>query len=273
MLNSIGDTSNPPAASVTAGDRQRECPIEHNPADRNPEQSEVERLSSLVKCLSYALHGLGHDLREPIRTVSCYGEILRRSPAVEQDPNLLESVHFICGAAKRMDALSTGLLNYAVLIGEGFRPRPSARVDMNAVVQSALANLQLKIEESGAAVVCDPLPEVLGDQVQLAELMQNLLGNSIKYRAADPPHIYIRSERLVKKHLFSVEDNGIGIDSEHQHSIFTPFHRLHGQEFPGVGLGLAICRQIVELHRGQIWVESTAGKGSIFRFTLPAVTA
>ena len=265
MLNSVGVMPSPFFANTPASDGRL--------SGNNSEQSELERLNRLVESLSYALHGLGHDLREPIRTVSCYSEIVRKNPAIESDPNLLEAVHFISGAAQRMDALVTGLLSYARVISDGSHPRPSERVDMNAVVQTALANLQLKIEESGAAVVYDPLPEVVGDAVQLAELMQNLLANSIKYRGADPPHVCIRTERLGRRYIFSVEDNGMGIDSKHHHSVFTPFQRLHGHEVPGVGLGLAICRQILDLHHGQIWVESEPGKGSAFRFTLPAAAA
>lgn len=228
----------------------------------------VQRLRDTIQNLSYALHGLSHDIKEPIRMVACYSELLADSPAVQNDPNLSECVHFIAGAAQRIDAVVSRMLDYSRLLGEG--PEQATQVDMNAVVQTALANLQLKIEESNATVICESLPHVLGDQVQLVELVQNLLANSLKYRSAAAPQIHIGFERLNEDCLFSIEDNGRGIDPSYRDSIFAPFKRLHGAELPGVGLGLAICRQIVQLHQGRIWVESAPGKGSIFQFVLPA---
>jgi len=222
---------------------------------------------NVVQTLSHALNGLSHDLREPIRTVLCYSELLNRSSKVQLDPNLAEYVHFINGAAARMDALLEGMLEFARVVGQESPPREP--VDLNLVVQTALANLQMKIEEAGATIVADSLPPVHGDGVQLTQLVQNLIANSLKYRSSEAPQITIRCERVDGGWLCSIQDNGIGIESRHHASIFTPFKRLHGPEFPGVGLGLAMCRQIVELHRGHIFVESTPGKGSIFSFTLP----
>lgn len=224
------------------------------------EQKEIDRLRTLVQKLSLTIHGLSHDLREPIRTVGCYAEILGGSEAVRQDPNLVESVHFIRGAAQRMNALVKGLLDYSRLIEE--EPEAPTPVDMNFVVQTALANLQMKVDESGAAIACDTLPPVMGDAVHLTELVQNLLSNSVKYRGAAPPQIFIRCERVGDEQLFSIEDNGMGISPEACNSIFEPFKRLHGQDVPGAGLGLTICRQIVERHRGRIWVESVPGRAA-----------
>jgi light-regulated signal transduction histidine kinase (bacteriophytochrome) len=236
----------------------------------NASQSDSEvaaRQRDLIEKLSLTFHGLSHDLREPLRTILCYGDILGGSPAVKNDPNLTECVHFISGAAHRVEELVNGLLDYSRLLGA--QPHPRAVVDMNLIVQTALANLHLKIEESGATIVNDSLPAVLGDAVQLSELIQNLLANSIKYRGEAPPQILIRAERHGQEHVFSVEDNGIGVDPAQRESIFMPFRRLHGSELPGAGLGLTICRHIVDSHGGRIWVEST-GKGSSFRFVLPA---
>ncbi len=230
-------------------------------------RAEIDHLRETVQILSHALHRLSHDLREPIRTVTCYTEMLQRSPAVSQDPNLSEFAHIVAGAAGRIETLVRSMLDYSRLMGE--QPQPPAKVDMNAVVQTALANLQVAIEESGAAVVYDALPPVQGDAVQLAELVQNLLANSIKYRGSEPPQVCIRCEPLDRELLFSVDDNGIGIAAEDAGSIFSPFKRLHGQDVPGTGLGLAICRRISEIHHGRIWVESVPGKGSTFHFTLP----
>lgn len=229
---------------------------------------ETERLHNLLQTLSLTFHGLSHDLREPIRTLLCYSEILGKNAAVRSDPNASECVHFIAGAAQRMDVLITGLLDYSRLLGDV--PRPHTTVDMNLTVQTALANLHLIIEESAASVVYDALPSVIGDPVQLTELTQNLLANSIKYRSAEPPQIMISSRPLGKEHVFSIRDNGIGIDPKYYNSIFMPFTRLHGQDVAGAGLGLTICQRIVEVHSGKLWVESTPGKGSTFHFSLTA---
>lgn len=233
-----------------------------------PDEWDVERVRRRVEELIHMLHALGHDLREPIRTVGCYSALLGKNAAIQSDPNLSEFVHLIAGAACRMGALVESVLDYSQLIGG--EPQPHGPVDMNAVVQTALANLQLKIDESGATIIHDALPRVIGDYVQLVELVQNLVANSIKYRSAEPPRIAIRSEQRDSEELFSIEDNGIGIDAKDCESIFKAFKRLHGQELPGSGLGLAICRQIVEIHGGLIWAERARKNGTIFRFTLPA---
>jgi light-regulated signal transduction histidine kinase (bacteriophytochrome) len=217
---------------------------------------------------SIALQGLSHDLREPIRTILCYSELLAQSEAIREDPNLLEFLRHVSSAAERMNALVNGMLRYSSLLGaETPFPIP---VDMNVVVHTALTNLHSTIEENAAAIVADTLPEVYGDQTQLTELVQNIVSNSLKYRGAQPPQIHIWCEPKGDQFLFSIEDNGPGIDRSYHESIFSPFKRLHGRNIPGAGLGLAICRQIAELHHGRIWVESEPGHGSTFRFALPS---
>jgi signal transduction histidine kinase len=232
-------------------------------------EKELERLHDLIRTLSATLHSLSHDLCEPIRAVICFSELIRQHEACPSDPNLVEYLHVIEGSGRRMDALVTGMLEYSRLLGEGDNPA-FVGVDMNTVVQTALANIQLRVDESGADVVADALPCVAGNFIQLTQLIQNLVGNGLKYRRAEPPRIFIRAEECGHEFLFSVEDNGIGVSRAHLETIFTPFKRLHGRNVAGVGLGLAICRQIVERHRGRIWVESTEGKGSTFRFTIPS---
>lgn len=234
----------------------------------DPVQEELVRLHRLIQTLTATLHGLSHDLRDPIRAVICYSELMRQHDAFPSDPNIVEYLHVIEGNGRRMDALVNGILEYARLLSED-RPREFQCVDMNTVVQTALANLQLRIEESGADVVADALPFVAGDFAQLTQLVQNLVGNSLKYRGSEPPRVLIRGENRGYESVFAVEDNGIGLSRQHLESIFRPFKRLHGRNIAGVGLGLAICRQIVERHHGRIWVESTEGKGCTFRFTLP----
>jgi chemotaxis family two-component system sensor kinase Cph1 len=147
---------------------------------------------------------------------------------------------------------------------------PLRPVSITGVVEAARLNLLKAIDESAASLTYDDLPNVLGDETRLGQLFQNLIGNAIKYRGPDPPKIHISAEDRGDEWLFSVSDNGIGIDPAYHERVFGLFKRLHGRDVPGTGLGLAICRKIAEKHHGKIWVESELGKGSVFRFTLPA---
>ena len=150
--------------------------------------------------------------------------------------------------------------------GAAFQP-----TDCEAVLERALANLEPSIDETGAVVTHDPLPSLWADGTQMGQLFQNLIGNAIKYRGDAPPRIHIAAERQGEEWVFSVRDNGIGFDPEHAERIFTIFQRLHDtDEYPGTGIGLAICKKIVERHAGRIWAESEPGRGSRFSFTIPA---
>lgn len=230
-------------------------------------ETEVNRLRGVIGDLSNVLHGIGHDLREPIRTITSFSSLLKTQTSTNGDPLCREYIHFIASAAQRMSLLVSGILDYARLL-EG-DAKPHARVDMNAVLQVAVANLQMSIEEAHATIVHDELPYVAGDFAQLIQLLQNLISNAIKYHGSAPPQIFVKADRHDGGWLFSIEDNGIGIDPRHRDTLFAPFKRLHGQDIPGAGLGLAICRSVVERHGGRIWVDSLPGKGSAFRFTLP----
>lgn len=238
--------------------------------DADPEllQLEIGRLRAVVSALSDVVHGLSHDLREPIRLVNIYAQFLRTRTSIEDDPNGKEYLHEISSAAQRLDALVNGILEYARLIGAD--APPFQPVDMNAVLQSALANLQMQIEQNRATITSDDLPEVSGDSAQLTQLMQNLISNAIKYRGSAAPEVFVTAERTSSEWRFSVQDNGIGINEDYLNQLFVPFSRLHGREISGVGLGLAICRSIVERHGGRIWVASRVGKGSTFMFELPS---
>ena len=144
------------------------------------------------------------------------------------------------------------------------------RDSLNAVVQSALMNLDLTISENHAAVHVDSLPTLHGDEIQLTQVFQNLIGNAIKYKSEEPPQISITAEEGQDEWTISVSDNGIGVDPQYSERIFGIFKRLHGRELPGTGMGLAICKRIIERHNGRIWVEPRNGMGSRFCFTLPA---
>jgi signal transduction histidine kinase len=230
-------------------------------AEVDPEQRDRD-----IGELSLVLNSLGHDLREPLRTIACYSEMLKR-PGLN-DTERDEYLYFITKATQRMQALVDGLLSYGQIFVSQ-KARPFEPVDMNVAAQTAIANLQIKIDEAHALVVLDPLPTVWGDPVQLSQLVQNLVGNAIQYRGERKPEILVRAEKQEQDWVFWVEDNGIGIPREYQEAIFQPMKRLHPANSSGSGLGLAICRHIVERHGGRIWVESSSEKGTVFAFRLP----
>lgn len=210
-----------------------------------------------------------HDLQEPLRMVTGYTQLLVKRYRERLDGNALEYCEYIVDGAKRMQELIGDLLAYSRV---GTKGHPFVPVPAEDVVKSALRTLAVAIAESGAQVSCDTLPTVVGDQGQLGQLMQNLIANGIKYRNGKAPEIHIGCTRKSGDWLFSVRDNGIGIDAQYRERIFVLFQRLHTrEEYEGTGIGLAICKKIVERHGGRIWVESEVGKGSEFFFTLPGV--
>ncbi|MDA8170086.1 MAG: ATP-binding protein [Nitrospiraceae bacterium] len=211
---------------------------------------------------------VSHDLRSPLGTVGNFITLLERKYGAALDAKAHEYIFFAREGIKRMEQLISGLL-YLARAG---RPETVfARVDCNAVLRQALSNLGRDMEESGASVEAAGLPALDGDETQLVQLFQNLLGNGIKYRRAGvPPVIRVRAEPRSGEWLFSIKDNGIGIKQEFLKRIFEPLQRLHTRaEYPGTGLGLSICKKIVKRHGGDIWAESVPGGGSTFYFTLP----
>ena len=151
------------------------------------------------------------------------------------------------------------------------RREPLQPTDCQVLVEQVLATLRLALDENDAVITCDLLPTLAADPIQLGQLFQNLIGNALKFRNTQPPRIHIGAERQDADWVFSVRDNGIGIDPQYAERIFAIFQRLHAREaYPGTGIGLAICKRIVQRHSGRIWVESELGKGATFYFTLPA---
>jgi light-regulated signal transduction histidine kinase (bacteriophytochrome) len=212
---------------------------------------------------------VSHDLHEPLRMVTSYCQLLRRRYQGRLDSDGDEFLAFAMDGATRMQELLDDLLAYTRV---GTQGRPLTPTDCSAVLTSVLANLKISIEETGALVTHDPLPTVRGDAPQLVQLLQNLIGNAIKFRGPEPPRVHVSGEQQGDHWRFSVRDNGIGIDPAQAERIFVIFQRLHTpQEYAGTGMGLAICKKIVERHHGRIWVESQPGKGSVFCFTLPGV--
>ena len=210
-----------------------------------------------------------HDLQEPLRMVASFTQLLARRYKGKLDKDADEFITYAVDGANRMQWLIQDLLTYSRV---GTRGKPLEPIDSEVVLDHALANLRMAIEESGAVVTHDPMPPVMGDDLQLVQLFQNLLGNAIKFHGEEPPCVHVSAESKEKENewLFSVRDNGIGIAPKYFDRIFVIFQRLHSREdYPGTGTGLAICKSVVERHGGRIWVESEPGKGSTFCFTLP----
>jgi len=208
-----------------------------------------------------------HDLQEPLRMVASYTQLLAERYRGKLDDNADKYIGYAVEGALRMQTLIQDLLAFSRVGRNGSEPKA---VNANLAVHEALQNLRSTLDESRANVVCDNLPAVAVSRSQLVQLFQNLVGNAIKFHGAEPPQTRITAEKADTAWLFSVADNGIGIAPEHHDQIFMIFQRLHARaEYPGNGVGLAICKKIVEQHGGKIWVESDLGRGSTFRFTLP----
>ena len=212
-------------------------------------------------------YALTHDLQEPLRMVVTFTQLLAREHVGKLGEDADKYISYSVEGALRIEALVKGLLNYWE-VTERDRDRLSP-VDCNHVLSQTLLSRQTAIQQSGATVTSDPLPTVVAKEVMLTQLFQNLIGNSIKYRGEATPTIHISAARTAEGWLFSVRDNGIGIDPADAERVFGMFKRLHGKEIPGTGIGLALCRKVVERHGGRIWVESEAGQGAVFKFTIP----
>lgn len=227
-----------------------------------------ESLSRSNADLEQFAYCASHDLQEPLRMVSTYSEMLQMKFASKLDANANEYIGFILEGATRMEQLLEDLRTFvrASATSEG----PSQDVDANKALAGALASLTAAIENSRATITYEPLPPVRMHEFQLQQLFQNLIANGIRYHGEQPPKIHVAAERCEGKWRFSVRDNGIGIDPRYKEQIFGIFKRLHSAaDYPGTGMGLAICQRIVERAGGRIWVDSEPGKGSIFSFTVP----
>ncbi len=227
----------------------------------------LEELERSNKDLEQFAYAASHDLQEPLRTVSNFSQLLAKRYKGELDAKADQFIGFIVDGATRMQQMIDDLLAYSRV---STRAKPFEPTNCETVFDQALANVKMAIEESDALVTHDPLPTVMADASQIVQLFQNLLSNAIKFRK-EKPRITVSAAQRGNEWLFSVKDNGIGIAPEFMEHIFKMFQREHASaEYPGTGVGLAICKKIVERHGGRIWVESEQGKGSTFYFTIPA---
>jgi two-component system CheB/CheR fusion protein len=234
--------------------------------ERRRDEEQLRRANLDLQQFAFAA---SHDLQEPLRTVTSYLELLQRDCQGKLGPEPDQYIGFILAAADRMRHLVLDLLGYSHVVRADLKLAP---VSVGAALSGALMNLQLAIRSSDARITFDSLPTVYMDETQLVQLLQNLISNAIKYRNAEPPRIHISAREAGPEWVFSVRDNGAGIDMKYADQIFTVFKRLHGSDLPGTGVGLAICKKIMERRGGRIWVESELGKGSTFYFTVPNST-
>jgi PAS domain S-box-containing protein len=228
------------------------------------EKAELARAHAELEQFAYVA---SHDLKEPLRMVASYTQLLAKRYKGKLDSDADEFIGYTVDGAIRMQGLIEGLLAYSRI---GMEAQPFEPTDCAAVLNEALENLSESVKESGALTTHDPLPTVMADRSQMTQLFQNLISNAIKFRGEQKPEIHISSKRSGDEWLFSVRDNGIGVAPQYQERIFFIFQRLHARkDYPGIGIGLALCKRIIERHRGRIWVESGIWKGATFYFTIP----
>jgi PAS domain S-box-containing protein len=231
----------------------------------------VEELNRSNEELAQFAYVASHDLQEPLRMVASYTQLLAKRYKGRLDAEADEFIAFAVDGSSRMQNLIQDLLAYSRV---GTNEDVVGEISSENALKEALTNLKVTTDESGALVTHGLLPDIIMDNSQLVQVFQNLIGNAIKYRTAEIPTAHVSAARGAGgEWVFSVRDNGMGIDPRHFEKIFIIFQRLHGrEEFSGTGIGLAICKKIVELHGGKIWVESQPGKGSTFSFAVPRGT-
>ncbi len=226
------------------------------------EQSNIE-----LKQFAYVA---SHDLQSPLRSICGFVQLLKREYEGKLDEQGQDWIRRTVQAAGQMQTLIRDLLSYSRVDA---RSQPFTQIPFVDIVNDAMTLLESSIHDSGGRVTWCALPDVMGDRSQLVQLIQNLIGNGLTYRSDKPPHIHLSAERDGKVWIFSVRDNGIGIDPKYSEQIFEIFKRLNDQkDYPGTGIGLAVCRRVVNRHGGRIWVESEPGHGSTFHFTIPEGT-
>ena len=249
--------------NLALADAKQQLEIANDELARRSE--DLAQSNEELKRLAYAL---SHDLQNPLRIVSVFSERLAGKVGAKLDEDAATSLQFILNGVRQAQEMIRRLLEYSV---SAHQDGIDAETDLNTVLAGALADLRVAVEESGARIVVkERLPVVQADGDRLRQVLLNLIGNAIKYRGQSPPEIHVEARNIGNQWIVSVRDNGIGIDMQYSDKIFGLFERLHStDDYEGSGIGLAICRTIIQRHGGRIWVESELGKGSTFYFTLP----
>lgn len=217
--------------------------------------------------LQHFAYAISHELNEPLRTIATHMQLLATGFQNKFDPEAETYVNEVVAAAKRLQSFVQDLLSFSRATSP---ERKFGPVSSESLLTTALFELQNMIRDTGATVTSDPLPAVSGNEMRLGMVFTNLISNALKYRGEQPARVHVSATKRGDQWVFSVSDNGIGIGAQYRDRIFDAFKRLHGKELPGSGIGLALCKRIIENHGGQIWVDSNPGQGSIFYFTLPA---
>jgi PAS domain S-box len=252
--------------SLMEAHNELELKVQERTAKLNILVDELKRSNEELKQFAYVT---SHDLQEPLRTIASFTQLLKRRYENKLDEDADEFIDYIVSGADRMQTMIKALLDYSRVntMGKEFEP-----YNFEEILDQTLRSLKIAVDESNAVIIRDPLPTVKVDDKQMIQLFQNLISNAIKFRKLNARmKIYISCEKVSNNYLFSVSDNGIGMELQFKDRIFEVFQRLHTRdEYSGTGIGLAICKKIVERHGGQIWVESEFGKGSTFYFTIPS---
>lgn len=234
---------------------------------KKEKMEELKRSNQELEQFAYIA---SHDLQAPLRTITNYLQLLDKRCHDQIDEKGAKYIAHSIEACKRMHDLIQDLLNYS---RAGRRENTFAAIEAESLINSVMTRMKSLLRENEAQITYDSLPTIMGNENQLIQLLQNLFENAIKYRSDTPPRLHLKAERQAQEWVFSVSDNGIGIDPEFHERIFVVFQRLHAKdEFSGTGIGLAICKKIVEYHSGRIWVESQLSQGATFYFTLPVST-
>lgn len=242
--------------------RQLNAELERRVAERT---EELRRSNDQMREFTYAA---AHDLQEPLRTVASYAQLLAARYRGKLDADADEFITFVVEGVQRMHVLLKDLLAYSQTANSDTAIHGQA--NLTSVLAKVIHSLEVTLRESSAEITHDPLPTVHGDPLQLGQVLQNLISNAVKYRSLESPRIHVAAERCGNEWVCSVKDNGLGIDPQYKELIFGIFKRLHGKQYPGTGIGLALVKRIIERHGGRVWVESEPGQGSQFFFALPA---
>lgn len=235
--------------------------------ERRRMEEELERSNQELERFAYVA---SHDLQEPLRMVASYTRLLARRYEGELDERADKYIRYAADGAERMKALIQGLLAYSRVSSQGEELVP---VHTDDVLEAALRDLRMRIHQTGGHVTRDPLPVALADPDQLRQVFQNLIENALKFSGEAPPVVHISGHRDGPRCVFAVRDEGVGVEPESAERMFVIFQRLHGRDVEGTGIGLALCKRIIERHGGELWVESSPGEGATFRFTIPSSEA